>query len=76
MAEFALEKAAFVQNGNWAWSQISEVSGNKVKEENIKFLPIYTGVKGEEKQGICVGTENFFSVNSQASKEDFTFRYI
>ena len=70
MAEFALEKAAFVQNGNWAWSQISEVSGNKVKEENIKFLPIYTGVKGEEKQGICVGTENFFSVNSQASKED------
>ena len=70
MAEFALEKAAFVQNGNWAWSQISEVSGNKVKEENIKFLPIYTGVKGEEKQSICVGTENFFSVNSQASKED------
>ncbi len=70
MAEFALEKAAFVQNGNWAWSQISEVSGNKVKEENIKFLPIYTGVKGEEKQGICVGTENFFSVNSQASEEN------
>ncbi|MDU1708453.1 MAG: ABC transporter substrate-binding protein, partial [Anaerococcus vaginalis] len=70
MAEFALEKAAFVQNGNWAWSQISEVSGNKVKEENIKFLPVYTGVKGEEKQGICVGTENFFSVNSQASEED------
>lgn len=70
MAEFALEKAAFVQNGNWAWSQISEVSGNKVKEENIKFLPIYTGVKGEEKQGICIGTENFFSINSKASEED------
>lgn len=70
MAEFALEKAAFVQNGNWAWSQISEVSGNKVKEENIKFLPIYTGIKGEEKQGICIGTENFFSINSKSSKED------
>ena len=68
MSEFALEKCAFVQNGNWAWSQISEVSGNKVKEENIKFLPIYTGVKGEEKQSICVGTENFFSVNSQTSE--------
>lgn len=70
MAEFALEKAAFVQNGNWAWSQISEVNGNKVKEENIKFLPVYTGVKGEEKQGICIGTENFFSINSKASEED------
>ncbi|KGF05367.1 ABC transporter substrate-binding protein [Anaerococcus lactolyticus] len=70
MAEFALEQAVFVQNGNWAWSQISEVSGNKVKEENIKFLPIYTGVKGEEKQSICVGTENFFSINSKASEEN------
>ena len=27
MAEFALGQAAMVQNGNWAWSQIAEVSG-------------------------------------------------
>lgn len=70
MAEFALEKCVMVQNGNWAWSQIADVSGNKVLEENIKFLPIYTGVDGEEKQSICVGTENFFSVNSQTSEEN------
>ena len=70
MAEFALEKAVFVQNGNWAWSQIAEVSGNKVLEENIKFLPLYIGVDGEEKQGICVGTENFFSINSQSTPEN------
>ena len=30
MAEFALGKAAMVQNGNWAWSQISGVQGNTV----------------------------------------------
>lgn len=70
MSEFALEKCAMVQNGNWAWSQISEVSGNKVLEENIKFLPIYTGVDGEETQGLCIGTENYFAVNSQASEEE------
>ena len=70
MAEFALEKCAMVQNGNWAWSQISKVSGNKVKEENIKFLPIYTGIEGEESQGLCIGTENYFAVNSKASKEE------
>lgn len=70
MAEFALEQCAMVQNGNWAWGQISDVSGNKVLEENIKFLPIYTGVDGEEKQSICVGTENFFSVNSKTSEEN------
>ncbi|CAM2921391.1 ABC transporter substrate-binding protein [Actinomyces slackii] len=70
MAEFALGKAAFVQNGNWAWSQISEVEGNTVKEEDIHFMPIYIGVKGEEKSGIAIGTENFLTINSQASKED------
>ena len=59
-----------VQNGNWAWSQISKVSGNKVKEDNIKFLPIYTGIEGEESQGLCIGTENYFAVNSKASKEE------
>lgn len=69
MAEFALGNCAMVQNGNWAWSQISGVSGNTVKESDIKFLPIYTGISGEEKQGLCVGTENFFAVNSKASAD-------
>ena len=68
MAEFALGKCAMVQNGNWAWGQISGVKGNKVAAEDIKYLPIYTGVEGEEKLGLCVGTENFFAINSQASE--------
>ena len=70
MAEFALGKAAMVQNGNWGWGQIAEVEGNTVKEEDVKFMPIYTGVKGEEKQGLCIGTENFFSINNKASEAD------
>ena len=49
-----------VQNGNWGWSQVAGVEGNTVKEEDVKFLPIYTGMAGEEKQGLCIGTENFF----------------
>lgn len=70
MAEFALGKAAMVQNGNWGWGQVSGVDGNTVKEEDVKFMPIYTGMSGEEKQGLCIGTENFFSINSQAKEED------
>lgn len=70
MAEFALEDCIMVQNGNWAWGQINGVSGNKVKAENVKYLPIYTGVSGEENQGLCVGTENFFCINSNASEAD------
>ncbi len=70
MAEFALGQVAMVQNGNWAWSQIAKVEGNTVQEEDVKFLPIYAGIKGEESQGLCIGTENFFCINSQASAED------
>lgn len=69
MAEFALEQCAMVQNGNWAWSQIKDVSGNKVKEENVKYLPIYTGMEGEESQGLAVGTENFYAINAMATEE-------
>lgn len=70
MTEFALEEAAMVQNGNWAWSQISDVEGNKVKKENIKYLPIYTGVEGEESQGLCIGTGNYLCVNSTSSEAE------
>ena len=70
MAEFAQHKAAMVQNGNWAWSQIKGVSGNKVNQEDIKFLPLYTGIDGEEKQGICIGTENYLAINKNASDAD------
>jgi len=68
MAEFALGKCAMVQNGNWAWAQIKGVEGNVVKEEDIRVLPIYTGMAGEEKQGLCIGTENYFAINSKISK--------
>lgn len=70
MAEFALGQAAMVQNGNWAWSQIGEVSGNVVEAENVKFLPIYMGLPDEENQGLCIGTENYFCINKQVSEAD------
>ncbi|WP_160671518.1 ABC transporter substrate-binding protein [Clostridium sp. C8-1-8] len=69
MSDFALGNAAMVQNGNWAWAQIKGVSGNTVKESDVKYLPIYTGVSGEDNQGLCIGTENFFAINSKVSKE-------
>jgi len=70
MAEFALGQVAMVQNGNWGWGQISGVEGNVVTADDVKFLPIYTGVAGEESQGLCIGTENYFCINSKASKAD------
>ena len=69
MAEFALGECAMVQNGNWAWSQISSTEGNVVKEADCKYMPIYCGLEGEESQGLCVGTENYVAVNTLASEE-------
>lgn len=79
MAEFALGKCVMVQNGNWAWSQIKGINGNTVKENKIKFLPLYMGIEGEDKQGICIGTENYICINSRATEaeqkaaEDFLY---
>ena len=70
MAEFATGKAAMVQNGNWAWSQIAGDASNVVKEDKIKFMPMYMGLPNEENVGINVGTENFLCVNNKASEED------
>ena len=69
MSEFALGQTAMVQNGNWAWGQIAKVKGNTVKEADVKFMPIYTGMPGEENQGLCIGTENFFAINKEAPAE-------
>ncbi len=70
MAEFALSKCAMVQNGNWGASQILGVSGNTVAAEDIKFMPIYTGIEGEENTGICIGTENFICINAKANEAE------
>ncbi|MCL2486300.1 MAG: ABC transporter substrate-binding protein [Oscillospiraceae bacterium] len=69
MAEFALGKAAMVQNGFWATGQILDVDGAVVTANDLQFIPIYTGVAGEESQGLCVGTENYFCVNSQVDED-------
>ena len=69
MAEFALGKAAMVQNGSWSYSQIAEVKGNTVKADKIGFLPLYMDFEGEENQGICIGTENYLAINKKATPE-------
>lgn len=70
MTEFARGRVAMVQNGNWAWSQIAGTDGNTVEAGDVRYLPIYTGMAGEESQGICIGTENFICVNSKVSDKD------
>ena len=65
VAEFVGEKAVFYQNGTWAWNDVKGLGA-----ENLTMLPIYIGVEGEENQGLCTGTENYWCVNGEADQED------
>ena len=66
-SEFALGEAVFYQNGTWAYNDIKD---NEVADEDLGMLPIYIGVDGEEDQGLCTGSENYWCVNKNASEED------
>ena len=65
VAEFVTNKAVFYQNGTWAYNDVAELG-----DDNLGMLPIYIGVDGEEKQGLCTGTENYWCVNAKASEAD------
>ena len=64
-AQFVEGKAAFYQNGTWEFASLNEAGLT-----DICMIPIYCGVDGEDKAGLCSGTENCWAVNSQASEAD------
>ena len=64
-ADFVTEEAVFYQNGTWEYNNVADIG-----DENLGILPIYIGVEGEENQGVCTGTENYWCVNSKASEDD------
>ena len=67
VAEFTTEQAVFYQNGTWAYS---DLSSNGMSDESLGMLPIYIGAEGEENQGLCTGSENYWCVNKNAAPED------
>ena len=64
-ADFVTEEAVFYQIGTWEMNNIADVG-----EDNLGILPIYVGIQGEEEQGVCTGTENYWCVNAKASEDD------
>ena len=65
--EFKEGKAVFYQNGTWEYAGLVEAG---LKAEDLTMIPIYCGAEGEEKSGLCCGTENCWAVNAKASEED------
>ena len=66
-SEFALGDAIFYQNGTWAYA---DATSEGLTDDDLGMLPIYIGAEGEENQGLCTGTENYWCVNSKASEAD------
>ncbi len=71
-AEFGQGKAVFFQNGSWEYNNLvlDASKGFNMKAEDLTMIPLYIGVEGEEKAGLCTGTENYWAVNSKASEAD------
>lgn len=67
-AEFGNGQAVFYQNGTWEYSNLTTTFG--LNADDLAMIPIYCGVEGEEKAGLCTGTENYWSVNKNASEAD------
>lgn len=66
-AEFALGEAMFLQNGTWAYGDLSAAG---MPDEDLGMLPIYIGAEGEENQGLTTGSENYWMINKNVSEAD------
>ena len=51
---FVTGDAVFYQNGTWEYNNIKDVGDDNLNPSNLH------GVEGEEDQGICTGTENYW----------------
>ena len=69
-AEFGEGKAVFYQNGTWEYSNLTSADKFGMNPDDLTMIPIYCGVEGEEKAGLCSGTENCWAVNKEAAPED------
>lgn len=65
-AEFKKGEAVFYQNGTWEYDALKK----SISDDDMQMIPIYCGVEGEEKAGLCSGTENCWAVNAKASEKD------
>jgi len=67
LADFTLGDAVFYQNGTWAYGDCIKAG---MTDADLGMLPIYIGVEGEENQGLCTGSENYWCINKNAKPEN------
>ena len=68
-AEFGTGKAVFYQNGSWEYGALTGDTYG-MSADDLQMIPIYCGHAGEEKAGLCSGTEAHWAINNLASEAD------
>ena len=68
-AEFGTGKAVFYQNGSWEYGALTGDTYG-MSADDLQMIPIYCGHDGEEKAGLCSGTEAHWAINNLASEAD------
>ena len=63
--EFVNGDAVFYQNGSWEYAELAKT----YSDDELAMIPIYFGVD-DANEGLATGTENYWCVNKNASKED------
>ena len=67
-AEFGTGKAVFYQNGSWEYAALTGNYG--MNPEDLQMIPIYCGHEGEEKAGLCSGSEAHWAISNLVSEAD------
>ena len=68
--ELGMGEAVFYQNGDWEFSGLTNPdNGYLVTADDLDMMPIYFGVD-DANEGLCIGTENHWAINSKVSEED------
>ncbi|MCI1552228.1 MAG: ABC transporter substrate-binding protein, partial [Lachnospiraceae bacterium] len=67
--ELGMGEAVFYQNGDWEYAALTNADNvYEVTADDLDMMPIYFGVD-DANEGLCVGTENHWAVNSKASQD-------
>ena len=64
-SEFAIGRCSILPEWYMGVRQHHNEDEGLVTDDDIGMMPIYIGVDGEENQGLCTGSENYWCVNSK-----------
>ena len=67
--EFTAGKAAMMPGDSTLWRRFEEMEGNMLEADDVKMLPLYIGMEGEDRQGLNVAADGYFAVNKKADDD-------